>query len=240
MTPEDEADFERFKKLLDRLGKAMIMSAEAGDLGDHPAAALRVGRPAGRGDARRPASTPTGSWSTASRSRTGSRPTPPARHSRRPTRSTRRCCRSSSASGRRCRASSRPAASCACSRSGCRTPIRTGFKGAHKDPLIGMGTAPLDDPLFRSAVFEQLGSGQLEGAVTTDICGKKDSHAVAPRQGGGRDDPQGAPPPEGRHRRSSSSRTAARRRPRPRCRRSAWRWPSRISTSATSRRHSRR
>ncbi len=29
MTPEDQSDFERFKKLLDRLGKAMIMSAEA-------------------------------------------------------------------------------------------------------------------------------------------------------------------------------------------------------------------
>src|SRR6185312_848908 len=29
MTPEDEADFQRFEKLLDRLGKAMIMSAES-------------------------------------------------------------------------------------------------------------------------------------------------------------------------------------------------------------------
>ena len=53
-----------------------------------------------------------------------------------------------------------------------------GFKGAHKDPLIGLGTAPLDDPLFRAAVFEQLGESRLEGAVTTDICGKKDSHAI--------------------------------------------------------------
>ena len=53
-----------------------------------------------------------------------------------------------------------------------------GFKGAHKDPLIGTGTAPLDDPLFRSAIFEQLGGARLEGAVTTDICGKKDSHAI--------------------------------------------------------------
>ena len=53
-----------------------------------------------------------------------------------------------------------------------------GFKGAHKDPLIGLGTAPLEDSLFRSAVFEQLGETKLEGAVTTDICGKKDSHAV--------------------------------------------------------------
>jgi hypothetical protein len=55
---------------------------------------------------------------------------------------------------------------------------QAGFKGAQKDALIGMGTAPLDDPQFRSALFEQLGGAKLEVAVTTDICGKKDSHAV--------------------------------------------------------------
>lgn len=53
-----------------------------------------------------------------------------------------------------------------------------GFKGAQKDPLIGIGTAPLEDSQFRSAVFEQLGEARLEGALTTDICGKRDSHAV--------------------------------------------------------------
>lgn len=53
-----------------------------------------------------------------------------------------------------------------------------GFKGAHKDALIGLGTAPLDDAMFRAAVFEQLGESKLEGAVTTDICGKRDSHAI--------------------------------------------------------------
>lgn len=53
-----------------------------------------------------------------------------------------------------------------------------GFKGAHRDPLIGIGTAPLEDPMFRAALFEQLGEPRLEGAITTDICGKKDSHAV--------------------------------------------------------------
>src|SRR5437870_908919 len=52
-----------------------------------------------------------------------------------------------------------------------------GFKGAHKDALIGLGTAPLDDAMFRAAAFEQLGETKLEGAVTTDICGKRDSHA---------------------------------------------------------------
>lgn len=53
-----------------------------------------------------------------------------------------------------------------------------GFKGAHRDHLIGLGTAPLDDPLFQAAVFEQLGESKLIAAVTTDICGKKDAHAL--------------------------------------------------------------
>jgi len=53
-----------------------------------------------------------------------------------------------------------------------------GFKGAQHDLLIDIGSAPLMDPQFRSAVFEQLGESRLEGALTTDICGKRDSHAV--------------------------------------------------------------
>ncbi|MCF6155519.1 MAG: hypothetical protein E3K36_09760 [Candidatus Brocadia sp.] len=52
------------------------------------------------------------------------------------------------------------------------------FFGAPKDPLITLGTAPLDDPMFRAAVFEQIGSDKPEGAVTTDISGKPDAHAV--------------------------------------------------------------
>lgn len=55
---------------------------------------------------------------------------------------------------------------------------QAGFKGGHRDALIGLGTAPLDDSAFRAALFEQLGEHRLEAAVTTDICGKKDSHAV--------------------------------------------------------------
>ncbi|MFM7364361.1 MAG: ATP-binding protein [Cuspidothrix sp.] len=55
---------------------------------------------------------------------------------------------------------------------------KEGYQGAHRDPLITLGTAPLDDPQFRSAVFGQLGEDRLEGVVTTDICGKKDSHAI--------------------------------------------------------------
>ena len=44
--------------------------------------------------------------------------------------------------------------------------------------MIGLGTAPLEDTFFRAAVFEQLGEPRLEAAVTTDICGKVDSHAM--------------------------------------------------------------
>lgn len=53
-----------------------------------------------------------------------------------------------------------------------------GFRGAHKDPLITLGTAPLDDSTFRAAVFEQLGESRLEAAVTTDIAGKEHAHAL--------------------------------------------------------------
>ncbi|HEX2998949.1 MAG TPA: DUF499 domain-containing protein, partial [Armatimonadota bacterium] len=53
-----------------------------------------------------------------------------------------------------------------------------GYKGAHRDPLIGLGTAPLEDPMFRAAVFEQLGENRLEAAITTDIIGKQDAHAI--------------------------------------------------------------
>ena len=53
-----------------------------------------------------------------------------------------------------------------------------GFQGARKDPLITLGTTPLDNPTFRAAVFEQLGESRLEGAVTTDIAGRQYAHAL--------------------------------------------------------------
>ncbi len=52
------------------------------------------------------------------------------------------------------------------------------YKSARHDPLIGLGTAPLDDSWFRSAVFKQLGNDELEAAVTTDIAGVRNAHAV--------------------------------------------------------------
>jgi hypothetical protein len=55
---------------------------------------------------------------------------------------------------------------------------REEHRKAAKEPLITLGSAPLEDPTFRSAVFEQLGSDKLEVPVTADIAGKKDSHSI--------------------------------------------------------------
>ena len=55
---------------------------------------------------------------------------------------------------------------------------KEGFEGAHKDAVITQGTAPLDDSTFRSACFEQLGERRLETAVTTDIAGDANAHSM--------------------------------------------------------------
>lgn len=55
---------------------------------------------------------------------------------------------------------------------------KAGYRKVYPDPLITLGTAPLGDPIFRAAVFEQLGSRTLETAVTVDIAGTKEAHAV--------------------------------------------------------------
>ena len=49
---------------------------------------------------------------------------------------------------------------------------------ATRSPLIELGSAPLEDPQFRAALFEQLGTNDLEGPLTADIAGRADSHAV--------------------------------------------------------------
>ena len=55
---------------------------------------------------------------------------------------------------------------------------REDHKKTYRDPLITLGTAPFEDADFRSAIFEQMGDDRLSAAVTTDIAGKIDSHAV--------------------------------------------------------------
>jgi hypothetical protein len=49
---------------------------------------------------------------------------------------------------------------------------------ASREPLITLGLAPLEDATFRAALFEQLGNEKLEVPVTTDIAGKSDAHAI--------------------------------------------------------------
>ena len=48
-----------------------------------------------------------------------------------------------------------------------------------QEPLITLGLAPLDNPIFRVALLEQLGNTDLEAPVTTDIAGKQsESHSL--------------------------------------------------------------
>ena len=48
-----------------------------------------------------------------------------------------------------------------------------------KEPLITLGLAPLENAQFRAALFEQLGNTDLEIPVTTDIAGKaSESHSL--------------------------------------------------------------
>jgi len=51
------------------------------------------------------------------------------------------------------------------------------FKEGRREPLITLGSAPLEDRDFRAAVFEQLGEDRLEAALLSDIAGEE-SHAV--------------------------------------------------------------
>ncbi len=54
---------------------------------------------------------------------------------------------------------------------------RRAYSEGAKEPLITLGSAPLEDPLFRAATFEQLGEGRLEAAVLSDIADQQ-AHAV--------------------------------------------------------------
>ena len=49
---------------------------------------------------------------------------------------------------------------------------------ATREPLITLGLAPLQNGTFRDALFEQLGDDKLAIPVTTDIIGKSDAHAA--------------------------------------------------------------
>ena len=55
---------------------------------------------------------------------------------------------------------------------------RTGFREARREPLITLGSAPLEVPDFRSVVLGQLGESRLAAAIDSDIAGDH-SHARA-------------------------------------------------------------
>lgn len=52
------------------------------------------------------------------------------------------------------------------------------FKKARREPLITLGSAPLDEPQFLSVVLTQLGEPNLMTAINTDVAGEQ-SHARA-------------------------------------------------------------
>jgi hypothetical protein len=177
MTPEDEADFDRFQKLLDRLGKAMIMSAETET---SEIIRRRLFEWGGLPDDGKTTATEYAEFILDNRTQfpnwfpvDSAREAFTASYPFHPT--------LLSVFERKWQALPRFQQTRGILRLlalWVADAYQAGFKGAHKDPLIGMGTAPLEDPLFRSAIFEQLGGAKLEGAVTTDICGKKESHAI--------------------------------------------------------------
>lgn len=177
MSAEDEADYERFKKMLDRLGKAVVMAAE-----EETSEIIRRrlfewgGLP---GEARKVASE-YGDWVIDHRQQVPSwfavdhaRETFEATYPFHPTvLSVFERKWQALPNFQRTRGILRLLALWVSN------AYEAGFKGAHRDALIGLGTAPLDDPMFRAAAFEQLGEQALEGPVTTDVCGKRDAHAV--------------------------------------------------------------
>ncbi|HOI54444.1 MAG TPA: DUF499 domain-containing protein, partial [Phycisphaerae bacterium] len=177
MTAEDQADYTRFKKLLDRLGKAVIMSAEEEtseiirrrlfDWGGMPDEGRRVAAEYAEWVLEHKDMVP--KWFSADNARQAIEATYPFH----PT--------VLSVFDRKWQALPRFQQTRGILRLLALWVSRAyqdGYKGAHKDPLISLGTAPLEDPLFRTAVFEQLGEQKLEAAVTTDICGKKGAFAT--------------------------------------------------------------
>jgi uncharacterized protein DUF499 len=177
MTSEDQSDYERFKKVLDRLGKAVIMSAEEET---SEIIRRRLFEWGGLPDEARKTSSDYAEWVLAHRTQVPAWfPVDNASEAFSATYPFHPMVLS--VFERKWQALPRFQQTRGILRLLALWVSRAyqdGFKGAHKDPLISVGTAPLDYPMFRAAIFEQLGEAKLEGAVTTDVCGKKDSHAV--------------------------------------------------------------
>lgn len=177
MTPEDEADFDRFQKLLDRVGKAMVMSAstETSEIirrrlfewGGLPPEARKTARAYADWVADHRTQLPT--WFPLDAAQEAFEATYPFH----PT--------LISVFERKWQVLPRFQQTRGILRLlalWISSAYMADHKGARTDPLICTGSAPLDDAMFRSALFEQLGGAKLEAAVTTDIMGKSDSHAL--------------------------------------------------------------
>ena len=177
MTAEDQSDFERYKKLLDRVGKAVIMSAETET---SEIIRRRLFEWGGLPKDAKSTATEYADWLQANKQQLPS--WFPVEHSREaieaaypfhPT--------LLSVFERKWQGLPRFQQTRGVLRLLALWVSRAyadGYKGAHKDPLISLGTAPLEDSLFRAAVFEQLGEPRLEAAVTTDVSGSEHAHAV--------------------------------------------------------------
>src|SRR5262249_26479687 len=155
MTPEDEADFERFQKMLDRLGKAMVMSAETETA---EIIRRRLFEWGGLPDEARKTAAEDADWILEHREQIpkwiSADIAPEAFAATYPFHPS-----LISVFERKWRALPRFQQTRGILRLlalWVSSAYQAGYKGAHKDPLIGMGTAPLDDTLFRVAAFEQL------------------------------------------------------------------------------------
>ena len=177
MTAEDQSDFERFKKLLDRLGKAIIMSAET-ETSEIIRRRLFEWDGLPKDAKRRRRSTPTGSRRTNSSCRAGSRSTTRARafaatypfHPALLSVFERKWQALAAVPADPRRAAAAGALGVA--------SLRRRLQGRAQGPADRAGNGAAGRPLFRAAVFEQLGEPRLEAAVTTDIAGAEHAHAV--------------------------------------------------------------
>lgn len=175
MSVEDQADHERFKKLLDRVGKALILSAE-GETSE--IIRRRLFEWNGLPDDAKKTIGEYSSWAVEHRTQLGDFPVDHARDlftSTYPFHPT-----VLSLFERKWQALPRFQRTRGVLRIlalWVSVAYQQGFKKAQGDPLIGLGSAPLEDPMFRTALFEQLGESRLEAAVTTDISGKKTANS---------------------------------------------------------------
>ena len=176
MTAEDQSDYERFKKMLDRVGKAMVMSSENET---SEIIRRRLFEWSGIPDDAKKTISEYSNWMVEHRNQVGDFPVDHAKEAFsaaypfHPT--------VLSVFERKWQSLPRFQQTRGVLRLlalWVSEAYQEGFKGAHRDPLITLGSAPLYEPQFRAALMEQLGESRLEVAVTTDISGKADANAV--------------------------------------------------------------